>query len=232
MLQTERYNSIMAILKGRKSITVKELCATLYASPATIRRDLETLEKRGLLTRSFGGATINETFPSQIPLSVRTSSNLPEKKKLAAKAAALIRPGETIFMDASSTTYFMLPYLRNIADLTVITNNPNLSLGLAEYKIHSFSTGGEMLNDSIAFCGRSAEQFVSGIRANWMFFSARGIDGTVITDSSKLERDIKRAMIECSKKKVFLCDQHKKGKMYPYVVSDTSNIDYIISENK
>ena len=228
MLQTERYNHIMAILKEKKNITVKELCSILYACPATIRRDLEILERRGLLTRSYGGAVLNETFPSQVPLSVRTSQNQAEKKKIAAKAASFIRPGETIFMDASSTTYFMIPYLRNIPDISVITNNPNVSLALAEYKIRSFCTGGEMLNDSIAFAGNHAEQFVRGIRANWVFFSSRGYDGDVITDSSKSERDVKRAMLECAKRKVYLCDKHKEGKTYSYVISDVLNVDYII----
>lgn len=229
MLQTERYNRIMGILKDKKNITVKELCSLLYASPATIRRDLEILERRGLLTRSYGGAVVNETFPSQVPLSVRSSSNQAEKKKIAAKAASLIKPGETIFMDSSSTTFFMIPYLRNIRDLTVITNSPNISIALAEYKIRNFSTGGEMLNDSIAFCGNHAEHFIKGIRANWTFFSSRGVDDFVITDSSKSERDVKRAMIECAKKKVYLCDKHKEGKTYSYVVSELKNIDYIIT---
>ena len=228
MLQTERYNRIMAILKEKKNITVKELCSILYASPATIRRDLELLERRGLLTRSYGGAVLNETFPSQVPLSVRTSQNQAEKKKIAAKAASFIKPGETIFMDASSTTYFMIPYLRNIPDITVITNNPNISLALAEYKTRNFCTGGEMLNDSIAFAGNHAEQFVRGIRANWLFFSSRGYDGDVMTDSSKSERDVKRAMLECANKKVYLCDKHKENKTYSYVIADTMNVDYII----
>lgn len=230
MLQTERYNRIMGVLKDRKNITVKELCSILYASPATIRRDLEILERRGLLTRSYGGAVINETFPSQVPLSVRSSTNQAEKKKIAAKAASLIKPGETIFMDASSTTYFMIPYLRNISDLTVITNNPNISLALAEYKIRNFCTGGEMLNDSIAFCGNHAEQFIKGIRADWVFFSSRGVDGEVITDSSKSERDVKRAMLECAKRKVYLCDKHKEGHTYPYVISELKKVNYIIRQ--
>lgn len=227
MLQTERYNRIMVILKERKQITVKELCSLLYASPATIRRDLDILERRGLLTRSYGGATINETFPTQVPLSVRSSSNQAEKRKIASKAATLVQPGETIFMDASSTTYLMIPYFRNIRDLTVITNNPNVSLTLAEYKIRNFCTGGEMLNDSVALCGNHAEQFIRGIRANWVFFSSRGFDGDVMTDSSKSECDIKNAMIECAQKKVYLCDRHKEGKTYPYVITNAKNVDYI-----
>lgn len=230
MLQIDRHNAIMKILKEEKNITAKELCSRLYVSPATIRRDLAVLEKKGLLTRSFGGAVLNEMFPNQIPLSVRSQSNISEKKKIAAKAAKIIRPGETIFMDASTTTYFMLPYLRNIPDITIITNNPQICLTLAEYKIRNYCTGGEMLNDSVAFGGSHAEQYIRGIRATSMFFSARGIDETTITDSSILERDIKIAMMECAKRKIFLCDKHKSGKCFPYVIANISDVDEIIRE--
>lgn len=228
MLQPDRHNAIMKLLKERKNITAKELCSILYVSSATIRRDLAALEKKGLLTRSFGGAVLNEIFPGQIPLSVRSQSNVSEKKKIAAKAAAMVTPGETIFMDASTTTYFMLPYLRNVPDLTVITNNPQICLVLAEYKIRNYCTGGEMLNDSVAFGGSHAEQYIRKIRATSMFFSARGIDESTITDSSILERDIKIAMMECSKRKIFLCDEHKSGKRFPYVIANVSDVDEII----
>ena len=230
MLQLERQHDIMNLLTKRKSVTVKELCNELYASPATIRRDLAAMEESGLLSRSFGGAVLNEIFPDQIPISVRAVKNISEKKRIAAKAAQLVHPGDTIFIDASSTTYFMAQYLHNTADITVITNNPHLSLALAEYRIRSFCTGGEMLNDSAAYCGSWAERFVRSIRAHKFFFSARGICNNIITDSSKSECDIKIAMMECSQHSYFCADSKKLGKSSPYVITDSSMLDGIIDE--
>ncbi|MBR4887974.1 MAG: DeoR/GlpR transcriptional regulator [Clostridia bacterium] len=230
MLQLERQNDILRILNERKSATVKELCALLYASPATIRRDLAFLEERGLLRRSFGGATLCELFPDQIPVSLRAAEHLAEKKHIAAKAARLVHPGDTIFIDASSTALYMAPYLRGIQDITVITNNPHLSIALAENRIRNFCTGGETLNDSVAYTGSWAERFVRGIRAQSFFFSARGICDGMITDSSKGERDVKIAMMECAAQSYFLAHSSKLGKTFPYVVTDISRITAMIDE--
>ena len=174
MLQLERQQDILRLLNERKSMTVKELCAALYASPATIRRDLADMERMGQLRRSFGGAILTENYPDQMPLAVRACDHIAEKKRICAKAAHWIQPGETIFIDASSTTYFLIPHLREIPELTVITNNPNVNIALAQQNVRSFCTGGEMLNGSVALVGSEAERFVRGIHAHAFFFSARG----------------------------------------------------------
>ena len=230
MLQIERQKDILRILSERKSATVKELCAMLYASPATVRRDLSDLENEGLITRSFGGAVINELFPKQVPASIRDAENAQEKKRLAAKAASLILPGETVFIDGSTTTFHLAPYLKNIPEVTVITNNPRLNLALAEHRVRSFCTGGEMLSESLIFTGVHAERFVRSVRAHKFFFSARGTDGRVITDSCVYQCAIKQAMLECSEQSYFLCGSGKLGHNYPYVITETDSITAVINE--
>lgn len=230
MLQLQRQNDLMRLLGEHKELTVKELCSLLYCSPATVRRDLEELEKKGLLKRSFGGAVLNETFADQLPLFLRSAKNVPAKKRICAKAAPLLRAGETVFVDASSTTYFLAPYLREIPELTVITNNPQLSVRLSEYRVHNFCTGGEMLNGSVALAGTDACRFVSGIYADAFFFSARGVCKEEISDSSKAERDIKIAMLERAGRSYFLCDSSKQNQRFSYTVAALSAMDAIIDE--
>ena len=229
MLQIQRQNDIMRLLEKDKELTVKDICAKLYCSPATARRDLSELEAKGLIKRSFGGAVLNESFSDQLPLFIRGSQNITEKKRICAKTAELISDGDTVFIDASSTTYFIAPFLKNKSDITVITNNPHLNIILSELKIRNFCTGGEMLNNSIALVGSEAERFVCGIRANMVLFSARGFCNGKIYDSSKAERDIKISMLENSDKHYFLCDSSKIGKAFPYLITNTENIDSVIS---
>lgn len=231
MLQLERQNDILRLLNEKKELTVKELCALLYCSPATVRRDLEALEKKGALKRSFGGAVLSESFSDQIPLFLRSAKRIPEKKRICAKAAAFFRPGTTVFVDASSTTCFLAPYLRNIPELTVITNNPHLNIRLSECGIHNLCTGGEMLNGSIAMAGSDAIRFVESIHADAFFFSARGVCDGEISDSSKAERDIKTAMAERAAHLYFLCDTSKHGLRFPYTVARLSDMDAVIDEN-
>ena len=230
MLQLQRQNDMMRLLSEKKELTVKELCALLYCSPATVRRDLAELEGKGLLKRSFGGAVINETFADQLPLFLRSAERVAEKKRICAKAVRFFRPGETVFLDASTTTFFLAPLLKGIDGLTVITNNPHLSIKLSEYRVHNFCTGGEMLNDSIAFVGDEAIRFVGGIYAHAFFFSARGVADGEISDSSKAERDIKIAMFERSARRYFLCDSTKVGQRYPYTVTTLSHVDATVDE--
>ena len=230
MLQLKRQSDILELLKKEKNLTVKELCSRLFCSPATVRRDLAELESQGLVKRSFGGAVLNESFFDQQPLSIRGIRNVDAKQRIAASAATLLRGGETVFIDASSTTYFLAPHLREIPDLTIITNNPHLNIVLSNMRIKNYCTGGKMLDSSIALVGSEAEKFISGIRADICFFSARGFANETVTDSSKEERDIKIAMLGHSAKRCFLCDSSKLGLTYPYVVTEENEIDQVISE--
>lgn len=229
MLQMQRRDDILRLLEKNSELTVKEMSAMLYASPATIRRDLCALEKKGLLKRSFGGAVRTRSYSDQLPLIIRSAENIEQKKRICKKAAEHIKDGDTIFLDASSTTYFLVPHLSEISDLTIITNNPYLCTVLAEMKIRNFCTGGKMLNDSLALVGHDAEQMIRGIRAHKCFFSARGCS-EVITDSSKDERDVKLAMLSQSKEHIFLCDTSKKGLEFPYIITSTEKVDAIIDE--
>ena len=230
MLQLERQKDILRLLQERKSMTVKELCAALYASPATVRRDLAALEQIGLLQRSFGGAVLCEVFPDQQPFAVRSVEHIAEKKRVAAKAAAFVHAGETVFLDASSTTFYLVPHLRDIPDLTVVTNSPRTCLALAEQGVRSFCTGGERLEGSLALVGSDAERFVRGIHAHVCFFSARGVANGRISDSSKGERDLKLAMLENSGRSVFLYDRSKEGKLYPHIITELDRVDACVGE--
>lgn len=230
MLQLQRQNDIIELLRTHRELTVKELCAYLYSSPATIRRDLSALEGKGLLKRSFGGAVLTEAYTDQLPLAIRSAKHIAEKKKIAAKAAAFIREGETVFIDASSTTYFLAEYIKSIPELTVITNNPHLCIVLSELKVRNFCTGGEMLKSSIALVGSEAEHFIGGFRANACLFSARGYMNGEIADSSKAERDIKIAMLARSERRYFLCDTSKFGQSYPYRIAEDGEITETVTE--
>lgn len=230
MLQLERQNRMMRLLNEKKELTVKEFCSILHSSQATIRRDLTELEQKGLLKRSFGGAVLNETFSDQLPLFLRSAIHISEKKRICSKALQYFHTGETVFLDASSTTFFLAPLLKNIPDLTVITNNPHLSIKLSEYKVRNFCTGGEMLNDSIALVGYETIRFIDQIYADSCFFSARGFANDEISDSSKAERDVKIAMLERSAHHYFLCDSSKRDQHYPYTVTKLADVDAVIDE--
>lgn len=230
MLQLQRQKELMELLRAHKNLSVKELSAALFASAATVRRDLIALEKEGLLRRSFGGAVLAESFPDQLPLPLRAAEHLAQKKKIALRAAGYIAPGETVFLDASSTTYFLCAHLAAIPELTVITNSPCVCTELAALHVRTFCTGGELLQGSVALCGSDAERYVKDIRADVCFFSARGCADGLLSDSSKAERDIKRAMLEGARRRYGLCDTSKAALSFPYVIIKENELDGMITD--
>ncbi len=231
MFFTKRHEEILAILKEKGACSVRLLSTLLFVSEPTIRRDLTVLESENKIKRTFGGAVINTDFNVEVPLILRETQNIRIKEELALEAVKFIMDDAVIFLDASSTVSYIIKHLSKFKNLTVITNSPKNSLRLAELKIRSFSTGGEMLENSFAYVGVSAQDFIGKFNADLFFFSCRGItaDGT-LNDSSIEETEIRKAMMKNSKKNIFICSSDKLGKKYMYNLCSYTEVDEIISD--
>ena len=233
MFYNERYDAIAKILKENNTATVHFLAKELFVSEPTIRRDLKKMEQQGIIKHTFGGAVLSELLNKEIPLSMREHENMSAKDYIAKEAVKFIRDGQVIFLDASSTVFRIVKYLAPFSNITVITNSPKASLKLAELKIKSFCTGGLLLENSIAYVGTYAENFIKNFNADIFFFSSRGITANgVITDSSIEESDLRRTMLLNSKKSIFLCTSDKIGKQFFYNLTDISEIDRVICDTE
>lgn len=233
MFFNERQAEIIKILEKRHSATVHYLAKELFVSEPTIRRDLAVLEENGKIKRTFGGAVISDMIMGEVPLILREQTNMQEKEEIALKALKFIKDGQVIFIDASSTASCLLEHLSKYKDLTVITNSPKASLKLAEMKIKCLCTGGILLENSIAYVGSFAENFIRNINADILFFSCRGLsDDGRLTDSSPEESELRKVMMERSKKKIFLCSSEKVGKEYMYNLCHISQIDEAVSTSE
>lgn len=233
MFSIERHEQIIEILRKRTSASVHFLAKQLHVSEPTVRRDLITLSNQKKIKRTFGGAVINTDFNAEVPLSLRESENRKAKEYVATEAVKYIKDDYVIFLDASSTVSNVIKYLPEFKNLTVITNSPKNSIKLAELKIKSFSTGGEMLENSVAYVGTSAQNFIKKFNADLFLFSCRGIsnDG-MLNDSSIEETEIRKIMMKNSKKNIFLCSSDKIGKKYMYNLCYFKDIDEIISDTE
>ena len=231
MYNLERQKEILQILEKSKSISVSKLAKMLYVSQPTIRRDLSVLEEQGKVQRTHGGVVLRETSDAEIPLMFREDQNNASKKIIAQKAAKLIRDGDVIFMDASSTVSYLIPYLENFRDLVVITNSPKTSIRLGERNIKNYCTGGLLLKYSIAYVGSEAEKFISNLNADLFFFSSRGyMENGMISDSAEQEVAVRKAMLKNAEKSYYLCDSSKKGKKYTFNICATQEVAGVIDE--
>lgn len=232
MYSNEREKEIMNLLARNTYATVEYLAKEIHISPSSIRRDLKRLELKGLITRSYGGAEINESVNRQIPFYLRSHKNTKEKGAVAAKAAALIKPGDVVFLDSSTSTYFMTAYLQNIRDITVVTNSIATMTELSESSINVYLAGGKLNRENPScFVGTHAEDIIRSFHADYCFFSVQSItpDG-VLYDCFESELTPRRLMIQNSEKAVFLCDNSKINRYSAYRLCDISCIDYIISD--
>lgn len=234
MLRCQRQEEILAVLEQKKAINISELAKLLFVSEATIRRDLNTLEKLGLAKRVYGGVMLSKYASSMdLPLFLREHERRTQKELIASKAAKLLHNGATIIMDASTTVQHMVPYLAEYDDLTVITNSMSVIDQLESTEIRVLCTGGSFIPRNRAFAGTAAIQMIKNINADYLFFSAQGISlSGEISDSSEEETLLRKVMITRATKSYFLCDNSKIGQSYLFKLCDSVDIDGIICDTE
>lgn len=234
MYNREREQEILNILKASNTfVSTKQLCDTLFASESSVRRDLKSLEKRGLVKRSYGGASLENNFSSIMTFNNRTKQNADAKREIAKKASMLIKEGQIIFLDQSSTAFYLANELVNRSSITVVTNNIEIMMLLSNSRIKIISSGG-FLSEENRNCliGGDAAKTFENVFADIAFFSVKGVlkDGT-ITDCSREEIIVRNAMLKNARQKVFLCDSTKFGVRAPFNQCSLNDVNCLISEN-
>lgn len=234
MLKKEREQEIIEMIKNSNGfITVKALCEALYASESSIRRDLTNLENKGILKRTYGGAELINNYTNISNFSIRSHYNANAKKIIAKKAASLIKDGSTLFLDQSSTAFFLAAELLDNSTITIVTNNIEIMSMVSNTKINLIASGGVLSQENrMCLLGNDAKYIFENVYADFMFFSTKSLsDNGVIWDFSRDEVIIRNAMMKNASKKVFLCDSEKFYTHSAYKQCTLHDIDYLISEN-
>lgn len=230
MIKTERQQRILDAINEKKFCRVSQLAKELYVSPVTVRRDITELERAGLVKRCHGGVSVYSHFNREVPLEVRENSNTPVKSELGKRAAALIRTGDTVFLDASSTALHIIDHI-TAENVTVITNSLAALDKLRDRHIRAYCTGGLMLENSMALAGALAERTVEEMYADIMFFSTQGIDENGdITDFSETETALRKKMLAHAARRVYMFDSSKLNKKFLFGVCNIKDVDEYITD--
>ena len=223
---------IIDLLQSKSFVKIEEIALTLGVSPSTVRRKLSELQTRGLVTRLRGGAQINDEKNYFPKFSFRSHQNSLEKKKIALSAIKLIKNGDVIFLDGSTSAFFIAEYLSEFKNIKVFTNGIDTLSLLAKYGINAYSTGGcvSVENPSV-LVGHYANEMIKTVRADVAFFSAQSIgeDGEIF-DCFEEENVLRQSMIKNSAKSVFLCDGTKFGRSAPFYLCNINQIDCIVCD--
>lgn len=233
MLNKEREREILHLLKDSNGfVTVKHLCQALYASESSVRRDLKALEQQGLVKHIYGGAQLVGGFSGIITFDHRTRQNVSAKRAIARKAATLVHEGSIVFLDQSSTAFYLAEELANRASLTVVTNNAEILLLLSRGSTKVVSSGGRLSEENRnCLLGGDACRTFENIYADIMFFSAHSLSPRgVIGDCDREEILVRDAMLRNAKTRVFLCDSSKIGRHSPYRQCALGEVDVVVSE--
>ena len=153
----------------------------------------------------------------EVPLFIREDEMRKEKGIIARQAAEIIKDGDTVFMDASSTVLQMIRYLNPDKNITVITNSIKAIVALSEKHITAYCTGGKVLDNSLAFIGSLAQKTIENVNADIMFFSSQGLsaDG-YITDFSESETHLRQIMLKQAQRRCFYVTAVKLENIFVY----------------
>ena len=234
MLQNEREQEILSILRSCGYASVKTLSRQLFTSESSIRRALAGLEEKGLAKRSYGGAALLESHSNVLPFEERYRRNVAAKQAIARKAAPLVGEGSILFLDGSSTAFYLAAELQHRSGLTVVTNNPEILSLLSRSKCTVYCSGGRLSEENRScLVGPDAQRTFEGIYGDFVFFSTNALtaDG-IITDCTREEVAVREVMLRNARKKVFLCDSGKLGHCSAYRQCDLSQVDTLICETE
>lgn len=234
MLAIERRGEILERLQVEKRVVVSELSQSYGVSEETIRRDLEKLEKEGLIIKSYGGAVLNEQTIFDLPFTVRKTQKGAEKQQIAALVENLVRDNEAIMFDASSTAAYIARGLKKKKNLTVITNSVEILMEVSGAPAWTvISTGGTLHESPFALAGARTNEALSGYHVDKAVISCTGLSLDVgLTDSDEQVADSKRIMIRAAKERILVADHTKFGKVAFAGICGLDGIDKIVTDRK
>jgi len=232
LLTRQRRAQIIRLLREQGSVRVSELSRLFGVSEVTIRSDLNDLEKFGILTRDYGGAVSNIGTGLDLTFAARANVNRKAKQRIAAAAVEMIQDGDTIALDAGTTTMEIARQLPPNLRINVITNGPNIAMeAAAREKVTVDLAGGLLSPDHIAVVGSDAEAAIRAFYTNTAFLAILAFDlERGLTDTSRAVAHVKRAFLENTERSIVVADSTKFGKIAPVAVAPLSAVDILITD--
>lgn len=230
--QRERRERIRRLVVADGFVRTDELASRLQVSVMTIHRDLGSLERQGWLRRVRGGATAQPSSSYHGDVRHRMTSALPEKRAIAEEAEKLVRPGQAIVLDDSTTALQLASRLPSHGPLTVITNFLSVVRVLAgEPGTDLVSLGGEYYPAYDAFFGRQTVQNMSTLRGDTLFMSTTAITNGRCYHVSQETLNVKLAMMTGAERRILLVDHTKFDRNAVHELGSLTEFDLVITDS-
>lgn len=209
-MKTIRLMNLEQYILQNKMASYEKLAEVFNVSVNTIRRDVAELVEKGVVKKIHGGVSVNFPQEETTSFQMRSVKNPEAKNKIGKLAADLINDGDVIFIDSGTTTLQLFPYIKD-KHVTLLTNNLNIiSLAISAPSLEIICTGGKLYRTTNSFIGIQAIKSVRSFNIHKAFMAATGVSlHRGCTNSSSLEYELKRSVVEKSEK-VFLMVDHSK----------------------
>lgn len=228
----KRHNHILNHLKTRGFVTVTDLGRDLDVSEATIRRDLRSLEERGLLYRTHGGANPPSHRVYDRPISEKAKQRAREKERIGRAAAALIEPNDSIILASGTTVMQVAKHIPDQSDLTIITSTMIVALELSHLsRTDIVQLGGMVRPTSTSVVGPAAASMIASYSCRKLFLGVDGLDiHHGLTTTNVLEAHLNQAMIAAAQETIVVTDSSKFGLRGFAHISSIDQIDKVITD--
>jgi DeoR/GlpR family transcriptional regulator of sugar metabolism len=232
MIAVERQQAILDLLDKDQTIQVVDLVALFDVSEMTIRRDLDMLERKGLLRRVHGGAVSNRGRSYEPPFMLRSSANVEAKERIGKAAADLVRNGDSIMLDVGTTTREVARNLKDHQNLTVITPCFQIAALLVDHPgIRLILTGGILRRGELSLIGHLAERAIQDFFVDKLFMGVGGVDlKEGFTEFNLEDTLVKQAMLRQAKDVTVVADSSKFGHVALNAIAPLQAADRIITD--
>lgn len=228
-MKKERQNEILKILREKKVCAVSELCTLIYASPATIRRDIKELKEKGLIRSFYGGVSIIEKNRTSL-FEERKAAFKDKKQVIANLAIDFIKDDMLLSMDPSTTCLTLGEKLGTFKNIQVLSNGLETIRTLHNVlKSPLYLTGGRLNPETHSIVGDITHEQIKNYYTDIFFCSCRALSELGTFEASENEAQVKKHFSKNAAKTVLLCDDSKFNKGLPHASLKFDQIDYIVT---
>lgn len=233
MLNAERKEAIRKKITVEQRVLINDLCNEYKTSPVTIRKDLDSLEQEGVLTRVHGGGIVNQSIMPDLSISEKEKINLKEKERIAQFAVNLIKEGEVIILDSGFTAVHIARRLKLRSGIKIITGGLNVANEIVGSNNELILTGGVFSKDTFGLSGSFAENVIKNSVADKLFLGVDGVDFEKgLTANNYEEAKLNKLMIGAASETILIADSSKFGKKTMGFIGNLNDVDRIITNKE
>jgi len=238
-VQIERHRKTIELLERRGEITIEELVREFGISAMTAHRDLDILQKQGLLRKVRGGAVSQAVTRAASVLALdseaswhdRARTAIREKEAIAARAAEELQRGMTVFIDDSTSCLPLVPYLARLSGITVVTNSLSLTRVLVDHGLEVVMIGGTYRPAFDANVGLLAHDAIGRLRLDAVLISTPAVSGGECYHPDQDSVLVKRAALAAGGRRILLVDHSKFTRVAPYSFARLADFTLVVTDS-